>query len=88
MSLHFHPLRVKSVVADTDEAVIVSSEPPSVSRSVWCWPCVKRNSCASDSGTSKETITASSVSAFGSTACKATYRCLACGEPFEHFKPI
>ena len=28
------------------------------------------------------------LSAFGSTACKATYRCLACGEPFEHFKPI
>ncbi|HEV8688778.1 MAG TPA: 1,2-phenylacetyl-CoA epoxidase subunit PaaD [Ideonella sp.] len=25
---------------------------------------------------------------FGSTACKATYRCLACREPFEHFKPI
>ena len=28
------------------------------------------------------------LSAFGSTACKATYRCLACGEPFEHFKPL
>jgi ring-1,2-phenylacetyl-CoA epoxidase subunit PaaD len=28
------------------------------------------------------------LSAFGSTACKATWRCLACGEPFEHFKPI
>ena len=28
------------------------------------------------------------LSAFGSTACKATYRCIACGEPFEHFKPI
>lgn len=28
------------------------------------------------------------VSAFGSTACKAMYRCLACQEPFEHFKPI
>lgn len=27
-------------------------------------------------------------SAFGSTACKALYRCLACREPFEHFKPI
>jgi len=26
--------------------------------------------------------------AFGSTACKALYRCLACREPFEHFKPI
>ena len=28
------------------------------------------------------------LSAFGSTACKATWRCLACREPFEHFKSI
>lgn len=28
------------------------------------------------------------LSAFGSTACKALYRCLACREPFELFKPI
>jgi ring-1,2-phenylacetyl-CoA epoxidase subunit PaaD len=28
------------------------------------------------------------LSAFGSTACKALWRCLACREPFEHFKPI
>jgi len=28
------------------------------------------------------------VSQFGSTACKALYRCRACLEPFEHFKPI
>jgi len=28
------------------------------------------------------------LSAFGATACKALYRCLACLEPFEHFKPI
>ena len=28
------------------------------------------------------------LSAFGSTACKALYRCIACLEPFEHFKPI
>ena len=27
-------------------------------------------------------------SAFGSTACKALHQCLACGEPFEEFKPI
>jgi ring-1,2-phenylacetyl-CoA epoxidase subunit PaaD len=24
---------------------------------------------------------------FGSTACKALYRCRACGEPFDYFKP-
>lgn len=28
------------------------------------------------------------LSAFGSTACKALYRCRACREPFEFFKPI
>ena len=35
-----------------------------------------------------ESLNTERLSAFGSTACKATYRCLACGEPFEHFKPI
>lgn len=28
------------------------------------------------------------LSQFGSTACKAMYRCLDCLEPFEYFKPI
>ena len=28
------------------------------------------------------------LSEFGSTACKALYRCEACREPFEYFKPI
>ena len=28
------------------------------------------------------------LSAFGSTACKSTWRCLACKEPFEHFKAL
>ena len=28
------------------------------------------------------------LSEFGSTACKAQYRCLACAEPFEYFKCI
>jgi ring-1,2-phenylacetyl-CoA epoxidase subunit PaaD len=27
------------------------------------------------------------TSHFGSTACKALYRCLACMEPFDYFKP-
>ena len=27
------------------------------------------------------------VSQFGSTACKAQYRCEACREPFDYFKP-
>jgi ring-1,2-phenylacetyl-CoA epoxidase subunit PaaD len=28
------------------------------------------------------------ISQFGSTACKALYRCLACGEPFDYFKAL
>jgi ring-1,2-phenylacetyl-CoA epoxidase subunit PaaD len=28
------------------------------------------------------------TSAFGSTACKSLYRCRACREPFEYFKPL
>ncbi len=28
------------------------------------------------------------LSGFGSTACKSLYRCIACREPFEYFKPI
>jgi len=31
---------------------------------------------------------ATRLSEFGSTACKALYRCEACREPFEYFKPI
>ena len=28
------------------------------------------------------------TSHFGTTACKSLWRCLACGEPFEHFKAL
>jgi ring-1,2-phenylacetyl-CoA epoxidase subunit PaaD len=28
------------------------------------------------------------LSQFGATACKALYRCRACSEPFEYFKPL
>ncbi len=28
------------------------------------------------------------ISEFGASACKALYRCLSCGEPFDHFKCI
>ena len=28
------------------------------------------------------------IAAFGATACKSLWRCVACGEPFEHFKSI
>lgn len=32
--------------------------------------------------------TTTRLAEFGATACKALYRCEACGEPFEYFKPI
>jgi ring-1,2-phenylacetyl-CoA epoxidase subunit PaaD len=32
--------------------------------------------------------TTSRLAEFGSTACKALYRCQQCREPFEYFKPI
>jgi ring-1,2-phenylacetyl-CoA epoxidase subunit PaaD len=35
-----------------------------------------------------ESLQTERISAFGATACKALWRCIACGEPFEHFKPI
>jgi ring-1,2-phenylacetyl-CoA epoxidase subunit PaaD len=35
-----------------------------------------------DSGSTQQ------LSRFGSTACKSTWRCIECGEPFEYFKPI
>ncbi len=35
-----------------------------------------------------ESMQTERLSAFGSTACKALYRCIACREPFEYFKPI
>ena len=28
------------------------------------------------------------IAQFGSTACKALYRCTSCGEPFDYFKPF
>ena len=33
-------------------------------------------------------LTTQRISEFGSTPCKAHYRCSACGEPFDHFKCI
>lgn len=35
-----------------------------------------------------DSVRTEQLSAFGSTACKSLYRCLACREPFEYFKPL
>ncbi len=34
-----------------------------------------------------ESISTETLSQYGSTPCKAQYRCLACREPFDYFKP-
>jgi ring-1,2-phenylacetyl-CoA epoxidase subunit PaaD len=34
-----------------------------------------------------ESLDTTEISQFGSTACKAMYKCLACAEPFDYFKP-
>ncbi len=34
-----------------------------------------------------DSVHATLISEFGSTACKALYRCKECGEPFDYFKP-
>ena len=44
---------------------------------------VPRLRCPRCSGSKTEQL-----SRFGSTACKSTWRCIECGEPFEYFKPI
>jgi len=49
-------------------------------RRLWQAPAVKCPRCASPG--------AQRVSEFGSTPCKAHYRCRACGEPFDYFKCI
>jgi ring-1,2-phenylacetyl-CoA epoxidase subunit PaaD len=53
-------------------------EPVASVRALWQSPQVRCPRCASAS--------TERVSEFGSTPCKAHYRCLACGEPFDYFK--
>ena len=61
--------------------VASSDEPDPTTRPLRFHP--QRLHCPRCSSTDTEQL-----SAFGSTACKALYRCLACREPFEYFKPI
>lgn len=57
-----------------DQSNIVRFMPNRASPSVACPHC----------GSTNTTLT----SQFGSTACKALYRCLDCSEPFDYFKPF
>jgi len=53
-------------------------EPVTSVRALWQSPQVRCPRCASAS--------TERVSEFGSTPCKAHYRCRNCGEPFDYFK--
>lgn len=55
-------------------------DPVASPRQLWQGPAVRCPRCA---GTRTER-----VSEFGSTPCKAHYRCLVCAEPFDYFKCI
>ncbi len=35
-----------------------------------------------------DSLVTEQISRFGSTPCKSMYRCLACKEPFDYFKPL
>ena len=56
------------------------AHPVASPRSLWHSPCVPCPRCG---GTQTQR-----VSEFGSTPCKAHYRCTSCGEPFDYFKCI
>jgi len=60
--------------ADTTQGVPVRFVPRRAAAPLACPRCASRDT--------------ERIAAFGSTACKALWRCRACGEPFEHFKPL
>jgi ring-1,2-phenylacetyl-CoA epoxidase subunit PaaD len=66
------PQCVSHAPAGTSAVLRFAGRPPSVTNV----PCPR---CGSSSTTE--------ISHFGSTACKAQYRCLDCMEPFDYFKP-
>ena len=105
---HFHPLKVRSVRPETDEAMVVSFDIPedlsdrfrftqgqyltlrkriageAAGGAVSPIRLMARNVDCPRCGSAQT----ERLSAFGSTACKSLYRCIACREPFEYFKPI
>lgn len=69
-------LRAYGIVPPEGRAATVAGAAPLrfVPKALTCPRCGSRNT--------------ERLSEFGSTACKATWRCKACLEPFEYFKPI
>lgn len=59
---------------DTSHGTVKFSRHAARTTSVPCPQCGSRNT--------------TETSPFGSTACKSLYKCLACLEPFDYFKPI
>ncbi|NMG70857.1 1,2-phenylacetyl-CoA epoxidase subunit PaaD [Parazoarcus communis] len=68
-------LRAYGIVPPGDRAVSGAAQPIRFVR--------KRLTCPRCGSNDTERL-----SEFGSTACKATWRCRSCLEPFEYFKPI
>ena len=68
-------LRVYGIVPPTGKAAVGGAQPIQfVKKTLTCPRCGSNDT--------------ERLSEFGSTACKATYRCKSCLEPFEYFKPI
>lgn len=62
---------------------IAPPEEPSISKAILTGKAVPRPACPQCKSLHTEII-----NQFGSTACKALYRCLDCLEPFDYFKCI
>lgn len=84
--LRFMPRRtagLSPVPVGTSPSGFAADQPPARSSSPLFHPAADPIACPRC-----DSLVTERLSAFGSTACKALYRCLACREPFEHFKPI
>ncbi len=70
-------LREYGIAPPSGSAAVAESQPIRIVRRAPALECPRCGSANTER-----------LSAFGSTACKALYRCIACKEPFEYFKPI
>lgn len=79
-----HPRPVTSNNSTTSNAPPGGS--PGLQKVTFSW---RRNLTASDPIACPQcgSLDTTEISHFGSTACKALYRCLGCLEPFDYFKP-
>ena len=88
----FHTLAVARVDRLTEDSVAVTFDVPEELRAAYAFDAGQSLTLASTRravrcprcGSAETELT----SEFGSTACKAQYRCTACREPFDHVKEI